>query len=110
MKIQGTTMATLGQDNSQATPQACTCSNCDSHCSTCGKDYSPACDHNQGRCEHPLAKPVINAPTPELHRNISFAKSLLRVVAGAMLMNNQLTATGIFLILAELLGVVEEIV
>lgn len=49
-------------------------------------------------------------PDPKLHRNISFAKSGLRIVAGATLCAGQFYAAGAFLILAEVLGIAEELV
>jgi hypothetical protein len=52
----------------------------------------------------------MNHPDPKLHRNISFAKSSLRIVAGLLLCAGQLFAAGAFLILAEGLGIVEELV
>lgn len=49
-------------------------------------------------------------PDPLWHRNISFVKSGLRIVAGLFLVNGSLIGAGVFLILAEILGIVEEIV
>lgn len=49
-------------------------------------------------------------PDPTLHRNISFAKSGLRIIAGGLLCAGQLFAAGALLILAEVLGVAEELV
>jgi hypothetical protein len=49
-------------------------------------------------------------PDPKLHRNISFVKSGLRIIAGALLCTGQLFAAGAFLILAEGLGIAEELV
>lgn len=49
-------------------------------------------------------------PDPRLHRNISFVKSGLRIVAGLLLCAGQLFAAGAFIILAEGLGVAEELV
>lgn len=42
--------------------------------------------------------------------NVSFAKSGLRFIAGAALVYGSLMWAGVFLILAEVLGVVEEVV
>ena len=78
-------------------------------CKTCGKEYSPSCDFNQGRCPGHSPNPLA-PPDPVLHRNISFVKSILRVVAGALLINNKVVAAGVMIILAEILGVVEEVV
>lgn len=44
------------------------------------------------------------------HMNVSFVKSGLRFIAGGCLIIGSLLWAGIFLILAEVLGVVEEIV
>lgn len=50
-------------------------------------------------------------PDPKWHRNISFIKSAVRIAAGISLIWPQsLILAGIFLIVAEVLGVVEEIV
>jgi hypothetical protein len=60
-----------------------------------------------------LTKPTkhqVNQPDPRLHRNISFAKSGLRIIAGVLLCTGQLFAAGAFVILAEVLGIVEELV
>jgi hypothetical protein len=52
----------------------------------------------------------MNHPDPKLHRNISFVKSGFRIIAGALLCVGQLFAAGAFLILAEGLGIAEELV
>jgi len=50
-------------------------------------------------------------PDPKWHRNISFIKSAVRIAAGISLIWPQsLILAGAFLIAAEVLGVVEEIV
>jgi hypothetical protein len=49
-------------------------------------------------------------PDPESHRKISFVKSGLRILAGIALIYGSFITTGILLILAEILGIVEEIV
>jgi hypothetical protein len=53
-------------------------------------------------------------PDPYLHQKISFAKSALRIIAGSMLwfanISLVVSLAGIFLILAELLGIIEELV
>lgn len=63
-----------------------------------------------------MSQPI---PDPKLHQLISFVKSALRIVAGIFLVGggfhlgsvtNALIAGGLFLILAELLGVAEELV
>lgn len=49
-------------------------------------------------------------PDPAWHARISFAKSALRVLAGLYLIYGNLIGAGVLLILAEILGVVEELV
>ena len=50
-------------------------------------------------------------PDPKWHRNISFAKSAVRIAAGLFLVwPGSMVLAGLFLIFAEVLGVVEEIV
>lgn len=44
------------------------------------------------------------------HTNVSFVKSILRVVAGMALIAGSLESAGGFLIAAEALGVLEELV
>jgi hypothetical protein len=52
-----------------------------------------------------------NIPDPIWHRNISFVKSALRIVAGLFLILSQsMLGAGIFLIAAEILGIIEEVV
>jgi len=91
-------------------------------CSVCNQIPAPDCDYRQGRCPH--LKPTINLktktvkqPDPRLHRNISFAKSGLRIAAGLALagagwleMNPYITYAGGLLIGAEVLGIAEELV
>ena len=53
----------------------------------------------------------MNHPDPRLHRNISFAKSAIRIAAGlALVWPQSMILAGVFLIVAEVLGVVEELV
>ena len=52
----------------------------------------------------------MNYPDPKLHRNISFVKSLLRIVAGVSLCSSNFVIAGVMLVLAEVLGVAEELV
>ena len=49
-------------------------------------------------------------PDPKWHRNISFVKSVLRIIAGIALITSNFISAGILFILAEILGIVEEIV
>jgi hypothetical protein len=55
-------------------------------------------------------KILMKQPDPRLHQHISFAKSGLRIVAGIGLMTGVIHAAGLFLILAEILGIAEELV
>jgi len=49
-------------------------------------------------------------PDAKLHQRISFIKSGLRIVAGYSFICGNMVLGGSFLILAELLGIVEELV
>jgi hypothetical protein len=49
-------------------------------------------------------------PDPKLHRNISIIKSILRIIAGTALCFGGYFICGVFLVVAELLGIVEELV
>lgn len=49
-------------------------------------------------------------PDPRKHQIVSFAKSALRILAGGFLCANILVSAGVLFILAELLGIVEELV
>lgn len=80
-------------------------------CTVCYKEYSPACDYRQGRCPH--HPPMINIQPKDTSRGhfyVSLVKSAIRIVAGACLIGGNLLMAGVCLIMAEVLGVVEEIV
>lgn len=89
-------------------------------CKTCRQEYTPACDYNQGRCPH--HKPMIDIQprdTSRGHFYVSLVKSFVRVGAGAAFimawispdLTTQFVATGgLLLIIAEALGVLEELV
>jgi hypothetical protein len=80
-------------------------------CTTCGKEYGPNCDWHQGRCPH--HPPLLNIQpkdTSKGHFYVSVCKSAVRIAAGAGLIMGSLAVCGWLLILAEILGVVEEIV
>lgn len=89
-------------------------------CKICRKEYSPDCDYNQGRCPH--HPPLINIQprdTSRGHFYVSLVKSFVRVAAGAAFIMawvspelvTQFVATGgLLLIIAEALGVLEELV
>lgn len=49
-------------------------------------------------------------PDPRKHQIVSFAKSALRILAGGFLCANILVSAGVLFILAELLGILEELV
>jgi len=80
-------------------------------CNICRQEYTPACEYNQGRCPH--HKPMIEIQprdTSRGHFYVSLVKSALRIVAGGNLVLGNLFWAGTFLILAEVLGIVEELV
>ena len=89
-------------------------------CKICHKEYSPDCDYNQGRCPH--HPPLINIQPKDTSRGhfyVSLVKSFVRVGAGAAFIMawvspelvTQFVATGgLLLIIAEALGVLEELV
>lgn len=88
-------------------------------CNTCHQEIHLKCDWNQGRCPH--APPLINLEklkmniqprdTSKGHFYVSMAKSAVRIAAGISLIWPQsLILAGIFLIAAELLGIMEELV
>jgi hypothetical protein len=49
-------------------------------------------------------------PDPKNHLRWSLAKSSLRILAGAVLVGQYVVVAGLLLIVAEILGIVEEIV
>jgi len=49
-------------------------------------------------------------PDPVWHRNISFVKSGLRIIAGVSLILGSLGLAGLLFIVAEILGIFEEMV
>ena len=81
-------------------------------CNLCRQDYTPACDYNQGRCPH--HKPMIEIQprdTSRGHFYVSLVKSATRIAAGiALIWPQSIILAGAFLIAAEVLGVVEELV
>jgi type III secretory pathway component EscR len=52
----------------------------------------------------------MKTPNPEWHFKISIVKSLLRIIAGIALLKSNMVGAGLMLILAEVLGIAEEIV
>lgn len=89
-------------------------------CDSCRKEYTPNCDYKQGRCPH--HKPMIQfdfdiqpKDTSNGHFYVSLVKSLLRIIAGAAFVGTafgwgSVFAGGCLIILAEVLGIVEELV
>ena len=82
------------------------------NCEVCNKEYSPDCNYRQGRCPHhpPLITMDEHTPNPKLHKQISLVKSGLRIIAGIELMVGNYFMCGVLLIVAELLGIAEELV
>jgi len=80
-------------------------------CNTCNKEITENCDYKQGRCPH--RKPMIDIQpkdTSKGHFYVSIVKSAVRIAAGAALIMGAFIVTGWLIILAEILGIVEEIV
>lgn len=80
-------------------------------CNTCNKEYSPECDYNQGRCPH--HPPLLNIQpkdTSKGHFYVSLVKSVLRIGAGVALGIGALVIAGTLFVVAEILGIVEELV
>lgn len=80
-------------------------------CNVCHNQYSPDCDWNQGRCPH--HPPMINIQpkdTSQGHFYVSLVKSVLRITAGGALISGFIVHAGVLLIVAEVLGIVEELV
>jgi hypothetical protein len=80
-------------------------------CTVCHKEYSPDCNYQQGRCPHHL--PMLNIQPKDTSRGhfyVSLIKSGLRIVAGVFLIDGNLLVAGSLLILAEGLGIIEELV
>jgi hypothetical protein len=81
------------------------------NCTICNKEYTPLCDYKQGRCPH--HPPLLNVQpkdTSKGHFYVSIVKSAVRIVAGGFLITGNLLMAGICLIMAEVLGIVEELV
>lgn len=80
-------------------------------CNFCRTEVKPDCDYNQGRCPH--RKPMIDIQpkdTSKGHFYVSIVKSAVRIAAGAALIMGAFVATGALIIIAEVLGIVEELV
>jgi len=88
-------------------------------CTTCNREYSPDCDWQQGRCpHHPPLFNIQPRDTSKGHFYVSLVKSAFRVAAGSCIIAagvstgpvSWLVVGGAWLIAAEILGVIEEIV
>lgn len=80
-------------------------------CTTCRKEITENCDWNQGRCPHQA--PILNIQPKDPSRGhfyVSVCKSAIRIAAGAALIIAGLSLVGWLLILAEILGILEEVV
>jgi hypothetical protein len=80
-------------------------------CKTCHGLIRPDCDYNQGRCPH--RKPMIEIQPRDpskRHFYVSLVKSIIRIGAGCWLMTGNFLMAGVCLILAEVLGIIEELV
>jgi acetyltransferase-like isoleucine patch superfamily enzyme len=80
-------------------------------CKTCHSVIQPDCDYKQGRCPH--RKPMIEIQPKDTSRGhfyVSLAKSFIRIGAGCWLMTGNFLIAGVCVILAEVLGILEELV
>ena len=80
-------------------------------CETCHGLISPDCTYNQGRCPH--RKPMIEIQPKDTSRGhfyVSLVKSVLRIGAGISLIMVGFPEAGTLLIVAEVLGIIEELV
>lgn len=80
-------------------------------CKTCHGLIQPDCEYNQGRCPH--RKPMIEIQPRDpskRHFYVSLVKSVLRIGAGTSLIMVGFPEAGTLLIVAEVLGIVEELV
>jgi len=85
------------------------------NCKTCSKPYSVNCDYRQGRCPHhpPLLEKIMEIQPKDTSRGhfyVSLAKSLIRIVAGGALLVGHIPVAGALFIVAEVLGIIEEMV
>jgi len=80
-------------------------------CTICNKKYTPLCDYNQGRCpHHPPMITIQPKDTSKGHFYVSLVKSVLRITAGGALISGFIVHAGVLFIVAEVLGIVEELV
>lgn len=85
------------------------------NCTTCGEIYTPNCDYRQGRCPHhppliDIKEKSMKQPDPQAHFLLSVVKSGFRIAAGCTLIMGFLVSTGVLLIIAEAIGIAEEMV
>lgn len=81
------------------------------NCNICKKEYSADCDYNQGRCPH--HPPMLNIQPKDTSRGhfyVSLAKSAIRIGAGVALIMGMPIVCGIGIVVAEGLGILEELV
>jgi hypothetical protein len=74
------------------------------------KDLRSRLDHVINRDEGGAPTADYRHPDPIKHKYISFAKSAIRIIAGGCLITGNLLMAGVCFIMAEVLGIVEEIV
>ena len=80
-------------------------------CNICNKEITGNCDWGQGRCPHRKSMIDIQPKdTSKGHFYVSLVKSVLRIGAGASLIMVGFPEAGTLLIVAEILGIVEELV
>lgn len=80
-------------------------------CSTCRQDISPECSWNQGRCPH--RDPIISIQPKDVskgHFYASLVKSVFRIFAGGNLAVGNFMIAGVLFVVAEIVGIVEELV
>ncbi len=85
-------------------------------CNACNKEITENCNYNQGRCPH--RKSMIDIQPKDISRGhfyVSMIKSVLRIIAGAAFAGTafgwgSVFAGGCLLMIAEVLGILEEIV
>jgi hypothetical protein len=87
-------------------------------CNTCDDEIRSDCDYRQGRCPH--QPPLINLEKLKMniqprdtslgHFYVSLVKSVIRIGAGIALVMGMLAIAGGLFIVAEFLGMLEEVV
>lgn len=64
----------------------------------------------RGRLDAVINKENTNHPDPTKHKYVSFVKSGFRILAGANICFGNLLIGGLLIIVAEVLGIIEELV